>query len=510
MAPTRSSMDRSDAQKVADSAIRRATAFQELSARVERAQADSVGLGAVPAHLDIDEIRRQAQENAKTLTSLQQQLLVQDDQKLQRQDMQHQLDNVLVGLNTQGTLPAVTRSKAQIQAQRMACLQFLANTKTDATPQEQAKFPGLVAAAQEPEKLVPGDEYTKEHIMWALGSDTAQDFWTVDEVFQALVSARKTADQVKEAKEENRQLWDMIKQGQQTVDSNFAVVSSTLQRIDTTGQETAKTTQETAKGSRRLENNMQMVVDALGPPDGGDLKRRRPSVQFADTAGALIDRPATAPPTASRRTLPTRQSNRIGSFNQIPPTLQGQTPGAGHAGSSDETPNESETRIQTATNPESENEPSSRPRTPASTTPTSARRGGARGGRRAEIQAQRNADDVLEHVVNRDDLQAVVVSHLQIQFGLTAGSLCNVNNARFSRAMLDSASGKVCVQQKANNLGAGVPADRNGACDTCIGLKRICLQKEDDQPVKVVPLPEALRSGKTADQIGHWVQGNEV
>ncbi|KAG9525487.1 hypothetical protein KCU93_g5897, partial [Aureobasidium melanogenum] len=195
MAPKKSSMDRSDAQKVVDSAIRRATTFQELSARIERAQADSVGLGAVPAHLDIDEIRRQAQENAKTLTSLEQKLLIQDDQKLQLQDMQRQLDNALAGSNTQGTLPAVTRSKAQIQAQRMACLQFLADTKTDATPQEQVNFPGLVAATQEPEKLVPGDKYTKEHIMWALGSDTEQDSWTIDEVFEALVSARKRVDE---------------------------------------------------------------------------------------------------------------------------------------------------------------------------------------------------------------------------------------------------------------------------------------------------------------------------
>lgn len=291
MAPKRSFLDRSAAQKLIDPAIRRAVEFQELSARIEKAQAESVGLGAVPAHLDIDEIRRQAQENDKTINSLQQELFIQDDQRLQRQDMQHQLDNILAGLNTQGELPAVARSKAQIQAQRMACLQFLADTMTDATPQEQANFPGLVAAAQEPEKLVPGDKYTGEHIMWALDSDTAKDSWTIDEVFEALVSARRTVDQVKEAKEKNRQLWEMDKQGQHTVDSKFAIISSTLQRIDTTGQETAKET-------RRLQNSMQKVVDALGPFDDG----------------ALIARPSTAPPTV----IATTYTHTVpSSFNQI-------------------------------------------------------------------------------------------------------------------------------------------------------------------------------------------------
>ncbi|KAG9671420.1 hypothetical protein KCU95_g16809, partial [Aureobasidium melanogenum] len=275
MAPKKSFLDKSAAQKLINPAIRRAVEFQELSARIEKAQAESVGFGAVPAHLDIDEIRRQVQENDRIITSLQQDLLIQDDQRLKRQDMQRQLDNVLAGLNTQGELPAVARSKAQIQAQRMACLQFLADTMTDATPQEEANFPGLVAAAQEPEKLVPGDKYTGEHIMWALDSDTAKDSWTIDEVFEALVSARRTADQ----------------QGQHTVDSKFAIISSTLQRIDTTGQETAKET-------RRLENSMQKVVDALGPFDDG----------------ALIARPSTAPPTV---TATTYTHTVPSSFNQI-------------------------------------------------------------------------------------------------------------------------------------------------------------------------------------------------
>ena len=297
MAPKRSFLDRSAAQKLVDPAIHRSIALHGLSARLETARANSIGLGALPADEDVDvgEIRRQAQDNANTINSCQQQLLAQDDQRAQHQEMQRQVDDVLAGLNVQGTLPDVARSKAHSQAQRIACLQYLANTEKDASPEERAKFPDLVAAAQEPGRLVPGERYTEEHIMWALGSNSAivQDSWTVVEVFEALESARRTVDQVEEVKEDNRRLWEMIKQGQHTVDTNFAILSSALQRIDTTGQ-------ETAKGTRRLEYNVQKVLDTFEPDTGGDPKRRRPSVQFV-TAGASITRPSTAPPPATAR-----------------------------------------------------------------------------------------------------------------------------------------------------------------------------------------------------------------
>lgn len=67
-------MDRSAAQKLVDPAIRRGITLQEVATRIENARADSIVLGALPADedIDLDEISRQAQDNTKTITSLQQ------------------------------------------------------------------------------------------------------------------------------------------------------------------------------------------------------------------------------------------------------------------------------------------------------------------------------------------------------------------------------------------------------------------------------------------------------
>lgn len=481
MAPQRSFLDRSAAQKLVDPAIRRAIALHGLTTRLETAPVNSTGLGALPADedVDIDDIRRQAQDNAHTINSYQQQLLDQDDQRIQHQEMQRQLDDVLAGLSTQGTLPDVARSKAHSQAQRIACLQYLADTEKDASPEERAKFPGLVAAAQEPERLVPGEKYSEEHITWALGSDTmVKDFWTIDEVFQALVSARRIVDAV-----------DLQNVISQTVDGNFAIVSSTLQRIDTTGQ-------ETAQANRRLEHNMQIVVDALGPPDGGDLKRRRPSVQFANTAGATITRPSTAPPGPSvtpRRTLPTRQSSRISSFNQIPPSLQNRTPVAGQAASTGlsaassaepESPAEPETALDTAQRLSIDQVPSN-------------------------VQDNTVVDDVVNNIIVWDgsacfpmaDLDAEVITQLRSQ---VQEMLCPMTMTSFHITFVANVNrpGIVCVWQRCFlHIFARSSKSNNGyfACPECIAARRICLVRVR-QPKHMVntkphvaPLPESVR-----------------
>ncbi|KAG9524124.1 hypothetical protein KCU93_g6293, partial [Aureobasidium melanogenum] len=525
MAPKRSFLDRSAAQKLVDPAIHRGIALHGLSARLDTARANSVGLGALSEDVDIDEIRRQAEENASAINSYQQQLLAQDDQRNQLQEMQHQLDNVLTGLNAEGTLPAVTRSKAQSQAQRIACLQYLADTKKDASPEELERFPGLVTAAQEPERLVPGDRYTEEHIMWALGSDTAmvKDFWTMDEVFEALVSARRVVDKVDDVKARNRELWDMISQGKSTIDSNFAITSSALQSIKTTGQETAKTTQETAKASQRVEYNVQMLIDALGPSDetGSDLKRRRPSVQFAN-AGASITRPSTAPPPATtttpRRTLPTRQSTRLvpspGAFAQIPSTLQGQTPAATQStlpsaasSAEPETTAESDTVLETGNNIVTVT-PVTDPILPAITVSIDVNDDIA-------TTLLRRPNEVLSsNAIKVGDGSEQIGRYMPFATGLGAavtkrfaeelvGIICVANDERYEQLPKD-VNKTGCMYNKM--LRGGAQPEDEWACPLCVKANRICLKKGKLSAGKFVMFIAPIRNARVPrHELAHWV-----
>ncbi|KAG9674675.1 hypothetical protein KCU99_g4243, partial [Aureobasidium melanogenum] len=121
---------------------------------------------------------------------------------------------------------------------------------------------------------------------------------------------------------------------------------------------------------------------------------------------------------------------------------------------------------------------------------------------------KRTANDILAHLSNRHDLPSVVIANLHMEFFLTGVSLGRVNDARFNEAFIDWASGTICVQQKVYNhtLEYTVPEDRFGACESCVRLGRICIQKRGDYYAVVVPLPEALRSGKRVEELGYWVR----
>lgn len=119
----------------------------------------------------------------------------------------------------------------------------------------------------------------------------------------------------------------------------------------------------------------------------------------------------------------------------------------------------------------------------------------------------RTLKDVLDFASNGHDLPPVVYSYLQDQFTTTMTSLCMVNDIQFNTAVIDYASGNTCVQQKVCGLAATVPRHRAGACESCVMLQRICLQKEDYYLIVVVPLPKHLRRGKKVEELGYWVQG---
>lgn len=133
--------------------------------------------------------------------------------------------------------------------------------------------------------------------------------------------------------------------------------------------------------------------------------------------------------------------------------------------------------------------------------------GGAQGARGAAPQGQRTVDDVLIHVSNGGDLPPMAIRHLQNQLFLWAASLCRLDEVRFNELVTDRVSGIICIQQKAFDVPATVPENRNGACHICVMLGRIGLQKESSQSVVVVPLPESLRPGKRVDELGYWIRG---
>lgn len=132
--------------------------------------------------------------------------------------------------------------------------------------------------------------------------------------------------------------------------------------------------------------------------------------------------------------------------------------------------------------------------------------GGAQGVPSAVTQHRRAVDDVLALVDNRNDLPPIVTTFLQTQFSRTSDSLCRVDAIRFRESVLDFASDKICVQQKASTAQAVVPGHQGGACNFCIDLKRVCLQREGYHSMKAVPLPAHLRSGNSMDELGYWVQ----
>ncbi|KAH0387289.1 hypothetical protein KCU92_g1765, partial [Aureobasidium melanogenum] len=121
---------------------------------------------------------------------------------------------------------------------------------------------------------------------------------------------------------------------------------------------------------------------------------------------------------------------------------------------------------------------------------------------------KRTADDILAHLSNRRDLPSVVIAYLHKEFFLTGVSLGRVNDARFNEAVIDWACGTICVQQKVYNSEYIVHEDRSGACESCVNLGRICIQKNGDYDAVVVPLPEALRSGRRVEELGSWVRGH--
>ncbi|CAD0108086.1 unnamed protein product [Aureobasidium uvarum] len=312
MAQSRSFLDRSAAQKLVDSAIHRAIEFRITSARIQTAHTESIGLGAVAPDEDvnIDEIRRDALENTGRIALHEQQLLTQDDLRRQRQQMQHQLDEVLRGLNAKGTLPEVARSKDQIRAQRTACLQFLLDTNKYALEEERLKFPEHQAAAKQLGVLVASEARTEEHVLWALGSEDAmvKDYWTADELFEALVIARKVVDDVNRVKQRNAEYWEMIQEGKTPFDNLYAKLSMDLEKIVTTGQEAAKAT-------KIIHDNLELVVTSTG----SNPKRKRPSAidtTLANTDDASVAGPSTAPITKPSLVVALRLPRSF-SFSQL-------------------------------------------------------------------------------------------------------------------------------------------------------------------------------------------------
>ncbi|KAH0359368.1 hypothetical protein KCU65_g10003, partial [Aureobasidium melanogenum] len=114
---------------------------------------------------------------------------------------------------------------------------------------------------------------------------------------------------------------------------------------------------------------------------------------------------------------------------------------------------------------------------------------------------------VLAFASNWHKLPPVVYWYLQNQFTADMTSLCMINDFQFNTAAMDFASGLTYVQEKVCGYAATVPRHRGGACESCVTLGRICLQKEDYYPVVVVPLPEYMRSGKKVEDLGYWVRG---
>lgn len=127
--------------------------------------------------------------------------------------------------------------------------------------------------------------------------------------------------------------------------------------------------------------------------------------------------------------------------------------------------------------------------------------------RSASLQSQRTLYDVLGHTSNGHELPPVVIGYLQTQFSQTAASLCRLDHTRFHEVMVESACGNVCVQRKASNIPARVIANEDGACDYCVWVRQICLQKDYMDSVVVVPLPEFLRLGKRVEELSYWVRG---
>ncbi|CAD0095750.1 unnamed protein product [Aureobasidium vineae] len=321
MMQSRSFLDRSAAQKLVDPAIHRAVEFRTTSARIQTAHAESVGLGAIASDEDvnIDEIRRDALENTGSIALHEQQLLAQDDLRRQRQQMQHQLDEVLRGLSAKGTLPEVARSKDQIRAQRTACLQFLLDTNKHASEEERLNFPEHQTAAKQLGVLVANEARTEEHILWALGSEDAmiKDYWTVDELFEALVIARRVVDDVNRVKERNAEYWEMIQEGKTPFDNLYAKLSIDLEKID---QKADARGQDAAKVTKIIHDNLELVVASTG----SNPKRKRPSAidtTLANTDDASIAGPSTAPITKPSLVVALRLPRSF-SFSQLSRPVQ--------------------------------------------------------------------------------------------------------------------------------------------------------------------------------------------
>ncbi|KAH0031587.1 hypothetical protein KCU78_g2783, partial [Aureobasidium melanogenum] len=479
MAQNRTFLDRSAAQKLVDPAIRRAIDMKESSDRIETARAEATVLGALPVDEDIDiyEIRRQAEENTKRRTLLQQKLLEQEDQRIQYQQMKHRLDELMTGLNSEGTLPDVTRAKEETQAQRLACLQYLANTKRDATQEEKSKFPELVAAVEQPDRLIPNEAHSEEKILWALGSENAmiQDSWNVEEVFEALVIARKEIEKLKEL---NSQLVD-----------NLPTMKSDLQKIDSSQQ--------------RLENKMQEIVSATG----SDPKRRRPSnidVQSANLAGTSITRPSTAPPARPSRivSLPLPRS---GAFNQIPRSVQ--TSPLGISSSSVASPGQpSPSRspaVQSAVSPQFPEPAPPSAAVIAERTALGVARLPSEVTSRLGVWIENGKYEKLEDKPLTGE--ALTAFHQQLQ----ESRWCTAEDDEFNGWMRrDVLAGAVCMWGRLfRGEKSSQSQEREVACYNCIDRKRFCFSKLGKQfgrhPV-LLPLPVTMRVGKERDDIGYW------
>ncbi|THW90323.1 hypothetical protein D6D15_04629 [Aureobasidium pullulans] len=480
MGPKRSFLDRSAAQKEVDPLIRQAIEFDSLAVSVEKSRADATRLGAPPANddLDADEVSRQIQEaDAGTIAS-EDRLTTQEDMEQNRQVVQRQIDNILLGLNQAGTLPDAAATKNRHQAQRIACLQYLKTTERDASPQEQLLFPGTVVAESPPETLRAGDKYSEEHIMWALGSDSGamvRDSWTVDEVFEALVSTRTVVEQVEHLKDQNQKLWGMVQQGQATVDDNFATLSEALQRIGSTTQRAEQTGQVMQSSIARLESNVQSVVDAADGPEtaGLELKRRRVSTGNVQTAASSpIVRPR------SSRALPTR---RFQIDNLAYPPRDNLADGAAATGPQ----------------PDSAQQP------------------------KINITNHQDVDDVLSNILAWDgstifqmsDLNGPIVDKLKSQI---KAMLSTMDEVQFRNAFSANVHkpGMVCVWERCVRDGKRLP---NGyfACQVCVDLKRLCVVKtkyptgEDSTKPHLAPLPVKDRAASTTKMdMGFWISAS--
>lgn len=498
MGPKRTFLDRSAAQKEVDPLIRQAIEFNSLAVSIEKSRygrcafpharlatnernrADATRLGAPPANddLDADEVSRQIQEaDAGTIAS-EDRLTTQEDMEQNRQVVQRQIDNILLGLNQAGTLPDAAATKNRHQAQRIACLQYLKTTERDASPQEQLLFPGIVVAESPPGTLRAGDKYSEEHIMWALGSDSGamvRDSWTVDEVFEALVSTRTVVEQVEHLKDQNQKLWGMVQQGQATVDDNFATLSEALQRIGSTTQRAEQTGQAMQSSIARLESNVQSVVDAADGSEtaGLELKRRRVSTGNVQTAASSpIVRPR------SSRALPTR---RFQIDNLAYPPHDNLADGAAATGPQ----------------PDSAQQP------------------------KINITNHQDVDDVLSNILawhgstifQMSDLNGHIVDKLKAQI---KAMLSTMDEVQFRNAFSANVHkpGMVCVWERYVRDGKRLP---NGyfACQVCVNLKRLCVVKikyptgEESTKPHLAPLPVKNRAASTTKMdMGFWISAS--